>query len=429
MKIYIKNARIIADDFNHQANYHILISNGIIAKLSDQAFSATEADLEVDATGCYLSAGWFDLRANFTDPGLEHKEDLESGASAAAAGGFTAVALLPNTAPTIDNKKGIRYIKGGNSARLTQLYPLGAVTMGAKGEELAEMIDLRQAGAIAFSDGTHPITNSGIILKSLQYLQQFNGLLMNQPTEASLVRGGQMHEGINSTLLGMQGMPSLAEEMAIARDLKLLRYTGGRIHFSCISSAEGVELIRRAKEEGLAVSCDVTAAHLLFTDENLMDFDANYKIDPPLRTENDRQALLKGLKDGTIDAIVSDHQPQDTESKKLEFDLAEFGMIGLQTFYASLNALNELDVALLVKKVAQAPRQILGLPAIEIKEGAVADLTLFSADHVWRYDENTRLSKGINSPFLNQDLKGKAMGVFANGKHQLDSSLKVTAHG
>lgn len=429
MKIYIKNARIHAEDLNHQANYHILISNGRIEKLSDQPLSAVEANVEVDASGCYLSAGWFDLRANFNDPGLEHKEDLESGASAASDGGFTAVALLPNTAPAIDTKKGIRYINGENATRLTQLYPLGAVTVGTKGEELAEMIDLRQAGAIAFSDGTHPITNSSIILKSLQYLQKFNGLLMNQPTEANLVHGGQMHEGINSTLLGMKGMPSLAEEMAISRDLQLLRYAGGRIHFSCISSARGVELIRQAKAEGLAVSCDVTAAHLLFTDRMLMDFDANYKINPPLRTENDRQALIAGLKDDTIDAIVSDHQPQDTESKKLEFDLAEFGMIGLQTFFASLNAVNELDVSLIVRKITKAPRQILDLPAIDIKEGEVADLTLFSSDHVWSYDENTRLSKGINSPFLNQELKGKALGVIANGKHQFDRSLKVITHG
>lgn len=428
MKIYIKNARILAQGFAPQVSHHILLVNGQIAEISDQPFSG-ESDVLVDAQGAYLSAGWCDMRAHFNDPGLEHKEDLESGAEAAAAGGYTAVALLPNTSPALDTKKGIRYITGLNSVRLTQLYPLGAVTIGTKGEELAEMIDLRKAGAQAFTDGLHPITDSAIILKALQYMQQFDGLLMNRPVEGSLVRGGQMHEGINSTLLGMKGMPAMAEEMAIARDLRLLRYAGGRIHFSCISSAAGVELIRQAKKEGLAVSCDVAAAQLLFTDSTLLDFDTDYKLDPPLRTDEDRRALLAGLQDGTIDAIVSDHQPQDTESKKLEFDLADFGIISLQTLYASLCSLEELDASLLVEKLALAPRRILGLPQPQIKAGEAADFTLFSPDHRWTFREEDNLSKGINSPFFNQEFKGKVLGVFANGQYRFDDSVIVKTHG
>lgn len=428
MNISIKNVRIAANGFDSKAGYHVFIKDGKIAQLAGNPLDVA-ADVEVDGTGCWLSPGWCDLRANFCDPGIEHKEDLESGSLAAAEGGFTAVALMPNTQPVLDSKKGIRYITGGNAGRLTQLYPLGAVSVGAKGEELSEMIDLRQAGAVAFSDGTHPITDSNLILKALQYLQLFNGLLMNQPVEGSLVKGGQMHEGINSTLLGMKGMPSLAEEMAIARDLRLLRYAGGRIHFSCISTVEGLELIRQAKREGLAVSCDVAIQQLLFTDEALSDFDSNFKVNPPLRGESDRKALLAGLKDGTIDAIVSDHQPQDTESKKLEFDLADFGMINLQTLFAGLCSLEEFDVLLLVEKLSTGPRSILGLPAIELKEGAEANLTLFSTDFSWNFNDTTNLSKGINSPFLNRTLKGKALGVVVNGYQQFNDSIVVKAHG
>ena len=428
MNISIKNVRIAAKGFNAQTGYHVFISDGRIAQLADKQLEL-DADVEVDGTGCWLSPGWCDLRANFCDPGLEHKEDLESGAMAAADGGYTAVALVPNTQPVLDNKKGIRYITSGNSARLTQLYPMGTVSVGAKGEELAEMIDLWQAGALAFTDGTHPITNSNLILKALQYLQLFDGLLMNQPLEGNLEKGGQMHEGINSTLLGMKGMPVLAEEMAIARDLRLLRYAGGKMHFSCISSAAGLELIRQAKKEGLAVSCDVAVHQLLFTDEALFDFDTNYKVKPPLRLEADRRALLDGLKDGTIDVIVSDHQPQDTESKKLEFDLADFGMINLQTLFASLCSLNEFDEALLVEKLSLAPRRIVGLPAIEIKEGAEANLTLFSKEYSWEFNESTNLSKGINSPFLAKKLKGKALGVIVKDKQQFNESIVVKAHG
>ena len=427
MNISIKNVRIAAKGFNAETGYHVFIKDGKIAQLADKPLEM-DADMEVDGTGCWLSPGWCDLRANFCDPGLEHKEDLESGALAAADGGFTAVALVPNTQPVLDNKKGIRYITGGNASRLTQLYPLGAVSMGARGEELSEMIDLWNAGAVAFSDGTHPITNSNLILKALQYLQLFDGLFMNQAVEGSLEKGGQMHEGINSTQLGMKGMPSLAEEMAIARDIRLLRYAGGRIHLSCVSTAAGVALIRQAKKEGLAISCDVAIQQLLFTDEVLSDFDPNYKVNPPLRTESDRAALIEGLKDGTIDAIVSDHQPQDTESKKLEFDLADFGMINLQTLFSGLCSLKDVDTELLVEKLSTAPRRILSLPAIELKEGAEANLTLFSTDYEWEFNENTNLSKGINSPFLNKILKGKALGVIANGRQQFNERI-VKANG
>lgn len=431
MKIYIKNARIVAEGINGHVNHFLLINNGRIEKISEMPIPAASAGVEVEAEGCFLSPGWCDMRANFCDPGLEHKEDLESGLKAAAAGGFTAVAILPNTQPALDSKKGIRYISGGNAERVTRLYPLGAVTTETKGGDLAEILDLHNAGAVAFTDGTHPLTDSNLILKTLQYLRKFNGLFMNQPTEAGLVKGGQMHEGINSTLLGMKGIPSLAEEMAVARDLRILRYAGGRLHFSCISAAGSVEQIRKAKAEGLEVSCDVAVHQLLFNDNSLLDFDSDYKVYPPLREESDRQALIKGLLDNTIDAIVSDHQPQDAESKNLEFDLAEFGMINLQTLFPALNShLPEISPELLVRKLSTGPRKLLGLPGIEVKENAVANLTLFSMGHKWKFDESNNLSKALNSPFLNQELKGKVMGVIANNLYQFDKELAVkTSNG
>lgn len=428
MRISVKNVHLAFPGYKPEELYHISVADGVIAEISTGS-SAVAADLEIDGDGCWLSPGWCDMRAHFNDPGLEHKEDLESGARAAADGGFTAVALLPNTEPALDNKKGIRYILSGNPQRLTQLYPLGAVSVGAKGEELSEMMDLRQAGALAFTDGTRAITNTALLLKSLQYLQHFDGLLINQPTEASLVRGGQMHEGINSTLLGMKGMPALAEEMAVEQHIRLLEYAGGRLHFSCISTAAGLDLIRKAKARGMAVSCDVAVAQLVFTDSLLLDFDTNFKVNPPFRSESDRQALIAGLNDGTIDAIVSDHQPQDTESKKLEFDLAEFGIMGLQTFYGALCRTGILDPMVLAEKVSNAPRRLLGLPPVEMKVGAKADFTLFSPGFEWQFNEETNFSKGINSPFLNQQLKGKALGVMANGKHQFHQTVQVKTNG
>ncbi|MCL4161252.1 UNVERIFIED_CONTAM: hypothetical protein GTU68_031419, partial [Idotea baltica] len=283
-----------------------------------------------------VSMGWFDMRANFNDPGYEHKEELNSGLKAAAVGGFTSVALLPNTNPCIETKNDVGYLMSKNQSSVTQIYPLGAVTKGCKGEDFTEILDMHAAGAVAFTDGENPIWNTDILLKTLQYLQKFDGLLMNRPEDTYLTAFGTMNEGITSTLLGLKGMPGLAEEIMVNRDIELLKYAGGRIHFSNVSTAHALRQIAKAKKKGLNVTCDVAAHNLIFDDSVLSDYDTNYKVNPPLRNKRDLKALERGLNSMNIDVIVTAHSPQDEESKKLEFDHADFGMLGLQTFFPTV---------------------------------------------------------------------------------------------
>lgn len=417
MALLVKNAHII--DPNSKWNgqtLSILIESGKITSIGNDV-KASEA-VVFDAEGAYISPGWFDMQAHFNDPGYEHKEDLQSGCQAAASGGFTGVLLLPNTKPVVQNKNAVSYITRDNDRRLVQLYATAAVTPDTQGEDLTEMYDLHTAGAAAFSDGLNPIWHTDILLKALQYLQPFNGLLINRPDDKMLSRFGQMHEGLNNTLLGMKGIPALAEELMIARDLELLRYAGGKIHFSNLSCAASVARIRKAKAEGLNVSCDVAAHQLYFTDEALMSYDTRYKVNPPLRGEIDRKALIEGLLDGTIDTIVSSHQPQDTESKFLEFDLAEFGMPAVQTVWQTLNSLDALKPELVVEKLALNPRKILGITTPVIIEGQEANLSMFSTQGEFVLNEQNNRSKSPYSPLMGQTLKGKVLGVIRGEHHE-----------
>ncbi|CAN5478145.1 dihydroorotase [soil metagenome] len=413
----------ICDELNplHGQNKNILIKDGQILEISDEA---SEAEYIIDGKGLKLSPGWFDMRAFFADPGFEHKEDIMSGCEAAAAGGFTGVALLPNTQPVVQSKNEISYIRSRNFNKLIQLYPYGAVTQNTKGEELTEMMDMHKAGAIAFTDGEKPLWHTDILLKTLQYLQQFNGLLINKPEDKLLTQYGNMNEGISSTMLGLKGMPRLAEEIMIMRDLKILEYAGGKIHFSNISSAGSVNLIKAAKDKGLDVTCDVAAHQLVFDDNILSSFDTNYKVNPPFREKVDIIALIEGLKDDTIDVIVSSHLPQDEENKKLEFDLAEFGIIGLQTVLPILTQLvDKIVISKLLPKITTNPRKILNLPQPEIKPGQQANLTIFDSHREWILNDNTNRSKSKNSPFFNQKLTGKVLSVFNNNKYWMDEAL------
>jgi len=303
----------------HKKKTNLLINDGVIVEIGEKSY---RADHIISKKNLKVSIGWFDMRSDFCDPGFEYKEDVFSGRKAAAAGGFTEVLLLPNTNPVIQTKNEVSYILSGNDNQLVSIYPIGAVTEDTKGEELTEMIDLNASGARAFSDGKNPVWHTDILLKSLLYLQKFDGLLINRPEDTMLTRLGSMNEGVNSTILGLRGMPKLGEELMIDRDIKILEYAGGRIHFSNISTEESVNLIRKAKKTGLRLSCDVAAHQLVLDDSALMEFDTNFKVNPPLREEKDLKALKKGLDDGTIDVIVSSHTPQDEENKKLEFDLA-----------------------------------------------------------------------------------------------------------
>jgi dihydroorotase len=419
MKILLQSPRIV----NTKSPFHlkkknVLIVNGRIAEIGDKNFSA---DKTIDADGMFLSAGWFDLGAYVGDPGLEQHEDLISLARAAANGGFTEVAVLPNTQPTIQTKNEVSYITQNNDTRMVQIHVLAAVSKNCKGEELTDMIDLHEAGAVAFTDGLKPLWHTDIFLKSLQYLQKFNGLLIDHPEDVWLNLFGQMHEGPQSASLGLKGMPRIAEEISVSRSLKLLEYAGGRLHFSRISSANSVNQIRQAKKKGLNVSCDITGFQALLHDTELSTFDTNYKTSPPLRESEDTDALIKGLSDGTIDSICSGHHPVDDESKFLEFDQAEFGMINLQTFGSQLAALSA-DVKLeeLILKVAEAPRQLLQLEIPKIDADEKANLTLFDPSYAWEFKSENNFSKSKNSPWLNKKLKGKAIAVFNNGKARLE---------
>jgi dihydroorotase len=419
MKVLVQSAKIISKGSSHHLKKrNVLISGGRILEIGDKNYTA---DKVIDADGMIVSAGWFDLGVFAGDPGLEHKEDLASIAKTAAAGGFTEIALLPNTHPTVQSKNEISYITQGNSNRLVQLHTLAAITKSCKGEELTEMIDLHEAGAIAFTDGLKSVWHTDIFLKSLQYLQKFDGLLIDHPEDNWLNLFGQMHEGVNSTALGLKGMPRIAEEVAVRKNLELLEYAGGRLHISKISTAKTVEMIRSAKKKGLQVSCDIASYQPLLDDSLLEGFDTNYKVNPPLREKSDADALIKGLKDGTIDVLVSGHLPQEDESKMLEFDQAEFGMINLQTFAAQLASLSKsIELEVLIEKITSAPRHLLKVEIPIIESGEKANLTLFDPNRAWRLDEKTNFSKSKNSPWLGSELKGKAVAVFNNTKQWLD---------
>lgn len=418
MKILIQSPEILdpGSPF-HKKEKNILINNGRIAEIGDKNYAA---DKVIRAEGMMLSIGWFDLGTFVGDPGLEHKEDLDSVARAAAAGGFSEIAVLPNTVPSVQTKNEISYLTQGNDNRLVQIHPLASVTRNNKGEELTEMIDLYQAGAAGFTDGLKPVWHTDIFLKSLQYLQKFNGVLIDHPEDTWLNMFGQMHEGVNSTRLGLKGMPRIAEEIAVGKNLELLNYAGGRLHLSRLSTAKSLDLVKAAKKK-LNVSCDVACYQALLDDSTLSDFDTNLKVSPPLRERSDNDAIIRALRDGTVDVICSGHLPHDEESKSLEFDLADFGMISLQTLGANLTQLSRsVEWEILLEKVTTGPRQVLQmeLPKIDVDEKA--NLTLFDPNRKWTFNEKTNLSRSRNSPWFGKELIGKAVAVFNNNRSWTD---------
>jgi len=414
MKILIKQAKILDENSTyHKKTVDVLITKGQIRKIGKSL--TDKADKEINGKGCLLSIGWFDMQTVSGDPGNEHKEDFSSLKAAALAGGFTAIAVLPKNKPVTQSKNDISYLK--NQSDAVDIYPVAAVTRDTKGEELTEMIDLHTAGAIAFSDGLRTIWHTDILLKSLQYLQKFDGLLINRPEDIYLNMFGVMNEGESSTMLGMKGMPVLSEVLSIKRDLEVLNYAGGKLHFSNVSTLEGIKLIKSAKKSGLNVTCDIASFQTSFTDNDLNDFDTNLKVNPPFRSKKDNTALLKALQDGTIDVIVSSHQPHDEESKKLEFDLADFGVSSLQTTASDLCRMaKDVDIELLINKVTKAPRELLGQEVPTIAEGEKANLTLLDPNAEWKLDATTNKSKSANSPFWSKNLKGRVKAVINKGE-------------
>lgn len=399
----------------HRKKKNVLIQNGKIAEIGDKQFSA---DRTLDASAMILSPGWFDLGTASGDPGQEHREDLDSVSKAAAAGGFTELALLPNTHPSIQTKNDIAYITRNNESRLVQLHAIASVTKSNKGEEMTEMIDLHTGGAVAFSDGLHSLYNTDIFLKTLQYLRKFDGLLIDHAHDHWLDLFGQMNEGPVSAMLGLKGRPELSEEIAVSRNIKLLGYSESRLHLFHVSSPRAIELVRSALKKGIKISCDITAYQALLDDRAVSDFDTNFKVFPPLRDAAANDKLIKGLKDGTISVITSGHLPQDDESKVVEFDHAEPGMINLQTFASQLVSLaQEIAWEDLLEKVTVNPRALLNIELPVIEVGARANLTLLDPEHEWTFTEQVNLSKSKNSPWLNHKLKGSVAAVFNNSKH------------
>ncbi len=382
-----------------------MVEDGTITQIAARIKAAGGTQTVVDAKGQYLAPGFFDMNVNFGEPGLETKEDMVSGCAAAAAGGFTGVAVRPNTQPSLSSRPEVALVVNRAKPLLVDVYPIGTISKKRMGEELAELYDMKLAGAVAFSDGDKPVQQAGLMSRALLYSKGFNGRIISCPEDVSVAAGAKMNEGVTSTYLGMRGNPNLAEALMVARDLYLAEYNDAPIHFSTISTAESVDLVRKAKAKGIPVTCEVAAHHLVMTDERVVGFDSNYKVSPPLRTSQDRKALLKGIKDGTIDAIVSQHTPHEIEYKEVEYQIAADGIIGLQTVLPLVLQAG-LTVEQLVDKLAIGPRRVLGLPIPEFKEGAPANLVLFDVEREWRFDRQTNRSKSSNSPLWGNLLKG-----------------------
>ncbi|WP_207531623.1 dihydroorotase [Desertivirga arenae] len=396
----------------------VLIRDGKISGIAE-TIEADEDVVLIDAAGKYLAPGFFDLNVNFGEPGFETKEGLINGILVAAAGGFTGVAVQPSTEPPVHTKNEVSYIINTTRNALVKVYPVGCISQGRAGVDLAELFDMRSAGAVAFSDGTKPVADSGLMSRALMYAKGFDGLIFSFPEDRSIAGKGKMNEGVVSTYLGMKGIPALAEEVHISRDLYLAEYNDSPVHFSTISTANSVELIRKAKSRGLKVSCDVAAHHLVLTDEELKGFDSNYKVKPPLRLQSDVDALIAGLKDGTIDAIVSQHTPHEIEFKDVEFEIASYGIIGLQTVLP-LAIKAGLSTEEIVDKLAVRPRQVLNLPVPSFAEGEEANFVLFDTEQEWEYNTETNRSKAVNSPFIGSTLKGKV--IVTGNNNQLFSN-------
>lgn len=412
--ILIKNATVIdTNSEHHLKKTDLLIESGVIktiAKNIEQIVGETEI---IDAEDLYVSIGWMDLRVNFNDPGNEHKEDLISGAAAALKGGFTAVACMGTTNPALHSKSQIEYVLNKSKHLPIHIYPIGTVTTRAEGTDLAELYDMTLSGAIAFSDNKNPLANGELLQRAMLYASGFNKKIIQLPLDKKIANEGKMNEGKVSTMLGLKGIPAIAEELMLQRDLMLAAHHNIAIHIGGVSTAGAVNLIRNAKKEGIKVTCDVHAVNLLLHDEVLQDFDTNFKVMPPLRTQTDIDALIQGLQDDTIDVICSDHTPQDTESKVKEFDIAEFGMIGLETCYGVVcKALeNKLSSEKLIEKIAINPRKIFDIEVPKLAENQKANLTIFSPTLGWKYELENGLSKSNNSPFDGYEFKGKVVST------------------
>ena len=413
MNVLIKTATIIdsASPFHNQV-CDVLIEKGKISKIAS-SIDNTNNYKTISLDNLHLSQGWFDSSICFGEPGFEDRETIENGLKTAAKSGFTSIALQANTNPIIDTNANIAFVLSKAQNHAVKLLPIGALTKNSDSVDLAELFDMKNAGAVAFSDYKKPITNPNLLKIALQYASNFDGLVCSFPLETRISGKGIVNEELTSTSLGLKGSPNLAEAMQVARDLFLLEYAGGKLHIPTISTAESVALIREAKQKKLDVTCSVAIHNLCLTDAVLEEFDTNYKVNPPLRIQKDIEALIEGLKDGTIDMVTSDHNPMTIEDKKVEFDHASFGTIGLESAFGALNTLftTKKTIQLLTKGKTR-----FGQSNTSIEEGQMANLTLFNPDIKYAFAETDIVSKSKNSAFLGLELKGKAYGIIANNK-------------
>ncbi len=418
-KILLKNASIIDGQNNFDGLFDLLIIDGKIKEIKPEIKFPPEFDEEIiDLSNKLIMPGFLDIHVHFREPGREDEETILSGAQAAMAGGFSAVCTMPNTQPVTDNREIVEFIRDQLTDHLVSIYPIAAITRNQKGEELVEMAELIDAGVVAFSDDGRSVANSLVLRRAMEYARMFDVPIIEHCEDASLAAGGSMHEGFVSTNLGMPGIPSIAEDIVVSRDIKLAEYTKTKIHIAHVSTAGSVELIRRAKEKGIAVTAEATPHHFTLTDETIKSFDANFKMNPPLRSQEHVDAIIEGLKDGTIDAIATDHAPHSIEEKDVEFAAAPFGIIGLETAIGLvIKQLIEpgiLNWQQVVEKLCINPYGILGIPAPQIKPGELANLTIIDPEIKWTVDKTKLKSRSRNTPFDGWKFKGRVIGVFNN---------------
>ena len=413
MNLLIKQATVIDSTSPHNGRVvDILIEKGVITQIK-KSITPEKGIKTVEADGLHVSAGWLDMQVNFCDPGYEHKETLSNGLKSAAKGGFTSVCLMSGTNPPLHNKAQIEYVVNRASGNLVDVLPIGTLSHNQEGKDLSEMYDMKLSGAVAFSDYKKSTKDAGLILRALQYAQNINSFIITHCDDRTISHDGLVNEGVTSTKLGLKGIPALAEEIMLQRNIQILEYTGGKMHIPTISTKGSVELIKKAKARKLNITCGVSAYNLLLDDSELEGFDTNYKVNPPLRTKEDIEALRKGIADGTIDVIVSDHAPQDIESKDLEFDHADNGMVGLESCFGVLNTAlsSKLSLENMVDALTKNPRFILGLDAVRIKEGAEANLTLFNPTKKYVFEKSHIVAANKNSGIIGKELKGEVIGV------------------
>lgn len=411
MNLIIRQAKVI----DPKSPYHneiadLKIEGGVITKIGKKLQNPDKLK-EVTFKGLHISQGWFDSSVSLGEPGFEDRETLANGLNTAGKSGFTAIALQPNAFPISDSQSGISFSKRKAEGFATELFPIGALTKGSEGKDLAELFDMKNSGAVAFGDYNKSLSNANLLKIALQYVQDFDGLVIAYSQDSDIKGAGVANEGIASTRLGLKGIPSLAEELQVSRNLFILEYTGGKLHIPTISTAKSVQLIKEAKAKGLDVTCSVAVHNLVLTDEKLDGFDTRYKVTPPLRSETDRKALVKAVKDGIIDMITSDHNPIDIEHKKMEFDMAKNGTIGLESAFGAL--LTVLPLETVIEKLTQG-KEIFSIDESVIKEGNKANLTLFNPEEKWTFGKESILSKSKNSAFLGESMKGKAYGIYNN---------------